>query len=255
MRTWLKWTLGVAGGLVLLAVVFGGGSEPDDGGGASEAGGDDGATPATGATTTTPAGTTTTTTPPSAPAGRAPPPAISFEGSGKRATDEFSTEDGLLRVTMRHDGSSNFIVWLLDAGTGEQEALLVNEIGAYDAARYVSVPPGRYVMDVTADGAWSVTVAQPRPTDGRAPPTSDAGDRDAAPEPLRLSRGLHRFAMTHQGEGNFIVWLLDAQGRQVDLLANEIGPWEGEAAIGVPRDGVYVMDVVADGPWTIAVAS
>lgn len=264
MKTWLKWTLGVAGGLVLLGVIFGGGTNPDEEG-ASEAQAPTGtgattATPATDApvVTTPPAEdappSATTTTPPTSPATGPPLAPITFEGSGKRVTEEFATERGLVRVTMRHDGSSNFIIWLLDATTGTKKELLVNGIGPYDAARYFSFPPGRYVMDVDGDGAWNVTLAQPQPTEGRTLPTSDAGDRDAAPEPIHLNSGLHRFRMTHAGEGNFIVWLLDGQGNQIDLLANEIGPWDGDAAVGIPRDGAYVLDIVADGPWTIGVA-
>jgi hypothetical protein len=61
--------------------------------------------------------------------------------------------------------------------------------------------------------------------------------------------------MTHEGDGNFIVDLLDENGPSVAPmgLANEIGPFEGSRAVRVPDDGIYLFSVQANGPWTISV--
>jgi hypothetical protein len=62
--------------------------------------------------------------------------------------------------------------------------------------------------------------------------------------------------MTHQGERNFIVWLLDKNGARVNggLLANEVvGPYEGSRAIQVPKDDIYLLQVEADGAWSVKV--
>jgi len=60
--------------------------------------------------------------------------------------------------------------------------------------------------------------------------------------------------MTHQGNRNFIVQLLDENGEQVSTsLVNEIGRFDGSKAVRVPRDGVYLFEVQADGSWTIQV--
>ncbi len=58
-----------------------------------------------------------------------------------------------------------------------------------------------------------------------------------------LGKGLKRFAMTHQGERNFIVWLFDKNEARVNggLLANGTGPYEGSRAIQVPKDDIYIL--------------
>jgi hypothetical protein len=59
--------------------------------------------------------------------------------------------------------------------------------------------------------------------------------------------------MSHQGENNFAVWLLAANGRRVELLANEIGSFNGSKAVQIARGGTYLLQVDADGAWTIEV--
>lgn len=169
-------------------------------------------------------------------------------------TDEFTTTSKPLKFTMSHSGSSNFAIWLMDATTGQKKELAVNEIGSYEGSRYFSTAPGRYVLDVSADGAWSVTIEQPKPTTGAAVPIDLTGTGDTAVQPLQLSSGLRRFTMTHDGSSNFAVWLIDSAGNKKDLLANEIGAWEGEKAVGITKTGVHYLDVTADGAWTIRVA-
>lgn len=58
---------------------------------------------------------------------------------------------GFLSVTASHRGSSNFAV----RAYGDQRSLLVNEIGRFSGR--VLVPSGTLLLEVTADGDWSVT--------------------------------------------------------------------------------------------------
>ncbi len=64
--------------------------------------------------------------------------------------------------------------------------------------------------------------------------------------------------MTHQEPGNFSVTLLNkdgARGAGMDsLLANEIGAFDGSKAVRIPKDDIYLLQVDADGPWTIQVS-
>ena len=69
--------------------------------------------------------------------------------------------------------------------------------------------------------------------------------------PFTLSEGLSVFDMTHTGSSNYIVWLLDSGGKEVGLLANVIGNYDGSQATGVDSQGSYYLDVDADGPWSI----
>jgi hypothetical protein len=61
--------------------------------------------------------------------------------------------------------------------------------------------------------------------------------------------------MTHQGDRNFIVNLLDKNGADAGrgALVNEIGPFNGSKAIQIPQDDIYLLQVEASGPWTITV--
>jgi len=79
---------------------------------------------------------------------------------------------------------------------------------------------------------------------------------EAATDFFELSRGLKTFYMTHQGNGHFSVHLLNKDGAQVgmeSLLANDVGPFDGSKAVRVSKDDVYLLQVDANGPWTIQV--
>ena len=49
-----------------------------------------------------------------------------------------------------------------------------------------------------------------------------------------LNEGLKTFTMKYDGSENFIVWMVDDQGNKVDLLANEIGSFDGSKAVRIP---------------------
>lgn len=184
-----------------------------------------------------------------------PPPIARFSGSGSKVTAAFTVDGPLALLDMTHGGRGNFIVWILDARSGEMVELPANVIGKYDGSRYASLAfgSGRYVLEVTADGPWSVTVRDPPTGGARSTPADLGGKGDAALPPVRLDAGLVRVAASHSGSGNFIVWLYDEDGYAVDLLVNEIGRWNGEGAVGIPASGRYYFDVQADGGWSLDV--
>ena len=73
---------------------------------------------------------------------------------------------------------------------------------------------------------------------------------------FELSQGLKTFSMTHQGSGHFSVHLLGKDGSRVgvdSLLANEVGSFDGSKAVRIPKEDIYLLQVEADGPWTIQV--
>ena len=96
---------------------------------------------------------------------------------------------------------------------------------------------------------------QPEPEPEPEPVSLDfSGTGPQATEPFDLSTGLARFEMIHQGESNFIVVLLDDEGAEVgSSLTNEIGPIDSSQAVQIPEDGTYLLNVDADGAWTIRV--
>lgn len=56
---------------------------------------------------------------------------------------------------------------------------------------------------------------------------------------------------THSGQSNLVVWALDQNLQQSELLVNEIGEYTGETLMA---PGARALRVEADGPWTISIA-
>lgn len=187
----------------------------------------------------------------------APPPApepIQLTGTGSQASKFFELEEGLTVINMAHQGQTNFIVTLLDEQGREVSYALANDIGTVEISGAVHIAKaGRYILDVTADGPWQMTVRQPRTAD--APEVGSlSGEGSAATELFSMTSGLKRINFTHQGEANFIVSLLDEEGREVEFaLANDIGNVKTSSTATIPEDGIYLFQVQADGPWTIDV--
>jgi hypothetical protein len=80
-----------------------------------------------------------------------------FRGYGNDIQSFNSTGTGRKFFTLTHDGKSNFAIVLKD----EREryiSLLVNEIGSYSGKKSANVTMGKYYLDVTADGAWTIDI-------------------------------------------------------------------------------------------------
>jgi len=155
-----------------------------------------------------------TTPTPEVPTATPTPEPIALSGTGQEATSKFSLEKGLSIFRMTHDGDSNFGVWLLD-GEGEKVDLLVNEIGAFDGSKAVGIKKqGDYILDISADGRWTITIEQPRPSSAPSVPKTLKGKGQQASEVFYLDKGLARFEMTHDGipilESGF--WMIEEPG-------------------------------------------
>ena len=144
-------------------------------------------------------------------------------------TQEFVRENGEWRVVMRP----------------EQVAIFTATDNAAEKELVPAVP--RKV------GSSSEEEPQPEEEGRSSAGINLTGSGQTATEPFELESGLAVFRMAHQGNRNFIVWLLDSNGRRVDLLVNEIGSFSGSKAVQIPRDGTYLLQVQADGPWSVQV--
>jgi hypothetical protein len=87
-----------------------------------------------------------------------------YTGSGKQTSPIFMLDPGLVVLKVTHDGSSTFVVALIDS-QGNQVvdssggAPLINELGPFDGSVAVRIERrGEYLLDVTADGNWSVSI-------------------------------------------------------------------------------------------------
>ncbi len=183
-----------------------------------------------------------------------PPEPQHFAGHGQQASSMFRLLPRLAIFRITHDGTGHFGIWVLD-DQGNNVELLVNEIGVFDGAKAVRIErEGSYILDVSADGNWTVLAEQPAtPPDAPGPPLTFTGfGQDVSPM-FTVTEGLATFQMTHDGSGHFGIWLLDSTGHRVDLLVNEVGMFDGSKATGIRQAGVHLLDISANGNWTIAI--
>jgi hypothetical protein len=198
------------------------------------------------------------------------------------ATDPFELDPGLAIVEMTHHGAGDFVVDLLptrqgetatppkpiefsgdqNGGDGTEAAFaLADKTGPVNISRAVNISTGgEHVLDVKADGDWTVKVEQPRPSS--APRTSSfSGKGDTVTSFFRLSNGPKRITLTNPSQSDLKVSLLDKDGNAVEpAFVNEtgqagVGPRANvSSTLNVDEDGIYLFDVRTDGLWTIEVA-
>jgi hypothetical protein len=79
------------------------------------------------------------------------------------------------------------------------------------------------------------------------------GHGQQASQKFKLQVGLATFYMTHTGIHHFSVTLLNERGQRIALLANKVGSFNGSKALGIQQPGVYLLDIHADGNWTVKI--
>ena len=79
------------------------------------------------------------------------------------------------------------------------------------------------------------------------------GRGQQASSKFNLSPGLATFMMTHDGGGPFAVVLQDSMGEYIELLVNTTGDFNGSTAAQIGGAGTYILDVSADGNWTVRI--
>lgn len=96
------------------------------------------------------------------------------------------------------------------------------------------------------------TPTTPPATPETRPPTTKTftGSSDAATEIFHLPNGLSQWNWTHDGSGHFAVKLLHKDGTWADLLANDIGAFQGSKWLS-ENAGDYLLEVDADSDWTV----
>ena len=68
-----------------------------------------------------------------------------------------------------------------------------------------------------------------------------------------LRAGAAIVSFEHDGEGHFGIWLEDETADEIALLANDIGELSGSSSEHIDVAGWYMLDVEADGAWSIRV--
>lgn len=170
----------------------------------------------------------------------------SFSGTGSEVVMLDPLGEDVFYATVTHDGSSNIALWTVDEN-GQDIDLLVNEIGGYDGEVALNFGEDPAALRIEADGAWSIDLvhlAEAPRWDGEGV-YEDRGDSVLIVD--GVADGLTPVTLTHDGESNFAIW---AWGESyLDLIVNDIGAYEGTTLL---PDGSLVLQVDADGTWTIS---
>lgn len=154
------------------------------------------------------------------------------------------------------DGSIARYEW--DFGNGETQtyqyvetaiALYITESSrTYTVALVVTDDDG---AQATATKTISVEPWQPPPEP--EPVHNFSGHGQQVTPLFTLTEGLAIFRMTHDGNSNFIVWLEDDEANLVELLVNEIGSFDGSKSVHIGNTVRYLLDILADGDWTVVI--
>ncbi len=179
---------------------------------------------------------------------------ISMSGSGSHSTNTFPLESGISIFTTKYSGSDKFVVALMDQN-GNTVDTVANLIGSYDGSRAVAIASdGDYSFSVQATGAWSIDITQPRPSKADPLPVSISGTGPVASQFIYLNSGLTTFSVSHNSMNTFNIELLDQNGKLVDTVINEIGPYHGAQSISVAQPGIYLLNIDTDGTWHVDVS-
>lgn len=81
-----------------------------------------------------------------------------LSGTGDSIVPFTATGSGLWVFTLNYTGEKNFIVWLTDE-KGKRVSLLANEIGTSSSMKPQKLDAGKYYLDVTASGPWTIKAA------------------------------------------------------------------------------------------------
>jgi hypothetical protein len=168
-----------------------------------------------------------------------------FSGTGQEVRQDIQINGGLTVVEATYSGESNFQVSLEG---GEFPTNFVNVIGDFDGAQAELVEEGTYILEINADGPWEVTLRQPRATSGESLPVSSSGSNPDVVGPVEFS-GTGVATGSHDGDSNFQVQILPAEGQFGENVFNEIGEFDGETAYNF--DGIGWVDINANGNWSL----
>jgi hypothetical protein len=144
----------------------------------------------------------------------------------------------------------------IDDTTGHTVDAPINVIGAYSGSVAEGLAQGSYILNITADAAWTVTVTQPRNLVGETLPQTFSGSGQQAVGPFAAASGVRLQAQNSATNGgNFIVQVRGSDGSIQGVPFNVIGSFNGSTISNNLSDGPYWLDVDSDGSWSITAST
>lgn len=153
------------------------------------------------------------------------------------------------------NNSGNFIVTPFTLA-GDKISTMVNRIGSYDGWQ---VAPDLEALEIVSDSDWKIMVYEwsvERMIERELIMSSGesfSGIGDSVvlfgpnPDNGGYTNELIKLSLSHKGKGNFVVrWIVF--GENVDLVANEIGNYEGAVLV---NDTAAMVAIEAEGEWVL----
>jgi hypothetical protein len=179
-------------------------------------------------------------------------PAQSYSGTGDTVVTLEARPDGPAAVTLSTEGSGAVVAWAIDEN-GNKSDMVAMSFGAYSGTALLDATgfgQPTASIELTAPGAWSLTVApvaSAAPWDGRSLITGqgDAVLYVAAPQPSGT------LTAAYDGTGAFIVSSFDSGMFGYDTVVMAFGAYSGSKVLDA---GVYMVTVKAgaDGSWSLS---
>lgn len=174
------------------------------------------------------------------------PDPIVITGSGDDVV-EIDKWDGPAIVDVVREGGGHFSITSYTSSSDYLE-LLVNVIAPYqgkvvmDLLSFEDEPAS--LLEINASGAWSITIY---PFDRAYVNEMDApGYYENNTDDVVLVTGSSQTATFTVSAHHFGVW--GVSDSDIDLLVNEIGPYEGKVMI---PSGLFLLIVTAEGDWNV----
>jgi hypothetical protein len=179
-----------------------------------------------------------------------------LNGSTNQTTAPFALKAGLaVFQSVRAANDGYFYIDVFDSAA-HQVATIASGSVPLDVSHAVSIPTdGMYALQVQAERGWTVNVWQPTATYAPPPPTQRwSGSYWQATPLFSLKAGPAAFhAVSATSKTQFSVILVDQQARSSGSIVEASGAADQSATIDIPSDGVYLLQVVSDGDWTVEV--
>jgi hypothetical protein len=99
-------------------------------------------------------------------------------------------------------------------------------------------------LEVIGEGSWEIVIAPIADAPELSLPHTSAGDAV-----FLYSGDAMTWAVTHEGESAFAIEHSSGPDSGASFAVNEVGDFTGSAAI---PDGPVIVEVTADGAWTLA---
>jgi hypothetical protein len=179
-----------------------------------------------------------------------------LSGSNNQTTAPFALKAGLaVFQSVRSATDGYYYIDVYDAGGQQLTTIAAGKI-PLDLSRVTNIPAdGMYVLQVQSEGGWTVNISQPTASFMPPPAKQSWSGKYWQITPLfSLKAGeavLH--AIIPNRSTYFDATLFDQKVQYVGEIVNKSGAPEQSVAVTIPADGVYVIQVYADGDWTVEV--